>query len=208
MDPTCTNQEIRNVLALTAKHPNGRCDTELGFGIVQPCKAIEHINKYGCKRTPGNWILSEDDAVCSAAESFVFQGDPIHTPGAGHHPESDESDPIGRSPENPSNALEEQLNQLQREYNELKKEVEEREPISFTPSVTKKCRDHPRKKVRIPGALRKGRKKKGRCSAIAKAAATEFPGTEERDQVLQKWCRSRVVSKFCKKTCRKCPTID
>ena len=205
--PQCSNQEIRNILALTAKNPNGKCDEELGFGIVQPCKAIEHIDTYGCARTEGNWILSEDDIVCSAAGSFVFKGKPTHTPGAGHHPES-ESDPIGKSSENPGKTVEEQLNQLQREYDELKLEVEGREPTSASPPVTKRCRDHPRKKVRIPTALRKGRKKKGTCFAVAKAAGRMFPGAEEQNQLLETWCRSQGVSRFCRKTCRKCPTFD
>ena len=196
--PECTGQGIRNILALTAKHPTEKCNQEFGFGVVQPCKAIEHIETYGCVRTEGNWILSNDDRVCSNADTFTFRGE-AKTPGAGHHPGG--SGPVGKTPDDISQALIGQINQLQKEYSDLKNEVE-------NGGKSSRCRDHPRRKVRLPKALRKGRKRKATCEWAAKKAAETYADVAQRDGILKRWCESKFIAKTCKMTCRKCPSIN
>lgn len=49
--PDCSNQQVRNVLASSAKAmaPNARgCNSKTGFGLVQAKDAFELLDKYGC----------------------------------------------------------------------------------------------------------------------------------------------------------------
>ena len=142
--------------------------------------------------------MSDDDVVCSSADTFTFRGE-ARTPGAGHHPGG--SDPVGRTPDDISQALIDQLNQLQNEYNDLKKEVE-------SEGKSSRCRDHPRRRVRLPKALRKKKRRKATCKWAAKMAEERYTDVAQRDGILQRWCESKFVAKTCKMTCRKCPSIN
>ena len=50
--PQCSNQQIRNVLAVTAKNlvqsGNVRCNRKVGFGLVQAKDAFDLLDTYGC----------------------------------------------------------------------------------------------------------------------------------------------------------------
>ena len=45
--PECTNYQIRNVLALTAKSSSG-CNSKTGFGLVQVKAAYDLLDEFGC----------------------------------------------------------------------------------------------------------------------------------------------------------------
>ncbi len=45
--PDCSNNQIRNVLALTASSTSD-CDSKNGFGIIQAKAAFDMLDKYGC----------------------------------------------------------------------------------------------------------------------------------------------------------------
>lgn len=45
--PECSNHQIRNVLAVTAK-TSSNCDSENGFGLVQAKAAFDLLDEYGC----------------------------------------------------------------------------------------------------------------------------------------------------------------
>ena len=48
--PECSNNQIRNVLALTSKRLSldGSCDEYTGFGLIQAKNAFNVLNKWGC----------------------------------------------------------------------------------------------------------------------------------------------------------------
>jgi serine protease len=48
--PQCSNQQIRNVLAVTAKAMTSRriCNHKIGYGLVQAKDAFDLLDKYGC----------------------------------------------------------------------------------------------------------------------------------------------------------------
>lgn len=52
--PECSNNQIRNVLALTAKSmaSNDACDEYTGFGLIQAKKAFDVLDRWGCE-APG-----------------------------------------------------------------------------------------------------------------------------------------------------------
>ena len=45
--PDCTNYQIRNVLALTAKSSSG-CNSKTGFGLIQAKAAYDLLDEFGC----------------------------------------------------------------------------------------------------------------------------------------------------------------
>ena len=50
--PQCSNQQIRNVLAVTAKaiaEDGSRCDRKTGFGLVQAMDAFDLLDTFGCE---------------------------------------------------------------------------------------------------------------------------------------------------------------
>ena len=48
--PECSNNQIRNVLALTSKRlsPDGSCDKHTGFGLIQAKNAFNVLDRWGC----------------------------------------------------------------------------------------------------------------------------------------------------------------
>lgn len=52
--PECSNNQIRNILALTAKRlsPEGSCDEYTGYGMIQAKEAFDALDKWGCE-APG-----------------------------------------------------------------------------------------------------------------------------------------------------------
>eukprot|EP00804_Cyclotella_cryptica_P021633 CCRYP_020645-RB/>CCRYP_020645-RB protein AED:0.03 eAED:0.03 QI:160/1/1/1/1/1/5/478/778 len=70
--PECSNNQIRNVLALTAKRmaPNDECDEYTGFGLIQAKKAFDVLDRWGCEAPGEDPIPLSDGGIGGCAQAL------------------------------------------------------------------------------------------------------------------------------------------
>jgi subtilisin family serine protease len=71
--PECSNNQIRNVLALTAKRmtPDGECDEYTGFGLIQAKKAFDALDRWGCEAPGEDPSTLSDGAVGGCGQALT-----------------------------------------------------------------------------------------------------------------------------------------
>jgi hypothetical protein len=73
--PQCSNQQIRNVLAVTAKAMTGRrrCNHKTGYGLVQAKDAFDLLDEYGCDAGGQNYNPPSEGGIggCSQPLSIA-----------------------------------------------------------------------------------------------------------------------------------------
>eukprot|EP00986_Skeletonema_menzelii_P011483 scaffold5909_cov150-Skeletonema_menzelii.AAC.13 len=81
--PTCSNQQIRNVFARTAKrtsHDPSGCDEKNGYGIIQAKAAFDALHQFGCEFGGEDSIPKSSDAFGGCQQIRSLTGKPTLAP--------------------------------------------------------------------------------------------------------------------------------